>query len=371
MKIMSAGVVCLIAAALMTGMAGCGDKGKKGTVAEGRPVVRGLTLETAASTTVPERVEATGTVRSINSALLSARIPGTISGIYAKEGDRVRRGKLLLTIEALESSAGASGAAYAVEEAQSAVEEALARKKLADVTFERFSKLFNEQAVTRQELDTRLAERDVADKALARARARLDQMRESHRAAGAVAGYTRIAAPFGGIITGKTVDVGATVFPGMPLMTVEAEGNYRLEVNAPESLLGKIRVGQAVPVSLDGVTGSADGKVAEIVPRVDPTSRTFTVKLDISPKGVRSGQFGRARFPVGEKRRILVPESALSEHGELTSVWVVDRLNIVRLRLVKPGSTYGNRIEILAGLSDGDRIVTGGVEKVTDGARIE
>jgi RND family efflux transporter MFP subunit len=371
MKIMSAGIACLIAAALLTGMAGCRDKGKEGTVAEGRPVVRGLTLETAASTAVPERVEATGTVRSINSALLSARIPGAVSGIYVKEGDRVQRGKLLLTIEALESSAGASGAAYAVEEAQSAVEEALARKKLADVTFERFSKLFNEQAVTRQELDTQLAERDVADKALARARARLDQVRESHRAAGAVAGYTRITAPLGGIITGKSVDVGATVFPGMPLLTVEEEGRYRLEINTPESLLGKIRVGQEISVSLDGINGKNTGRVAEIVPKVDPVSRTFTVKLDIPSKGVRSGQFGRAFFPVGEKKGITIPGSAIMERGQLSAVWAVDTQNIARMRLVKPGDTYGNRVEILAGLSDGDRIVVGGVDKVTDGARIE
>lgn len=333
--------------------------------------MRGVSMEVASLAAVPERFEATGTVRSKNSAQLSARIPGTVSRIYAREGDRVQRGKLLLTIEAIESSAGASGAAYAVNEAQSAVEEALARKKLADVTFDRFARLYNEQAVTRQELDTQLAERDMADKALARARAALARMLENHRAAGAIAGYTRVTAPISGIITGKSVDAGVTVFPGMPLMTVEEEGNYRLEVNAPESLLGKVRIGQAVPVSLDGVTGTADGKVAEIVPKVDPTSRTFAVKIDISPKGVRSGQFGRALFPVGEKRSILVPKSALSERGELTSVWVVDKQNIARMRLVKPGNTYGNRIEILAGLSGGDRIVIGGVERVTDGARIE
>jgi RND family efflux transporter MFP subunit len=370
MKTMSAGIACLLATGILAGAAGCGDKGKE-AVMERRPVVRGVSLEVASPEAVPERFEATGTVRAKNSALLSARIPGTVSRVYAKEGDRVQRGKLLLTIEAIESSAGAAGAAYAVNEAQSAMEEALARKKLADVTYERFARLYNEQAVTRQELDTQLAERDMADKALARSRAALARMLENHRTAGAIAGYTRVTAPLGGIITGKSVDEGVTVFPGMPLLTVEEEGRYRLEVNTPESLLSKIRVGQEIPVSLDGINGKNTGRVAEIVPKVNPVSRTFTVKLDIPSKGVRSGQFGRAFFPVGEKKGITIPGSAIMERGQLSSVWAVDAQNIARMRLVKPGDTYGNRVEILAGLSSGDRIVVGGVEKVTDGARIE
>jgi hypothetical protein len=95
------------------------------------------------------------------------------------------------------------------------------------------------------------------------------------------------------------------------------------------------------------------------------------VKLEIHPKGVRSGAFGRALFPVGAKKGILIPKSSLVERGGLTSVWAVDRQNIARMRLVKPGNTFENRIEILAGLVDGERIVTGGAENVIDGARVE
>jgi multidrug efflux system membrane fusion protein len=355
MKGLGKGIACLLAAGLLAGAPGCSKE--KPVPPEEHPPIRGATVEKIETTTIPARFEATGTVRAKNSATLSARISGTVSRILVKEGDRVRRGTLLATLDAMESTAGAAGAAYAAE-------EALARKKLADVTYERFSRLFDEQAVTRQELDTRRAERDMADQALARAR-------EAARAAGAIAGYTKIVAPLSGIVSAKSVDVGATVFPGMPLLTVEEEGQFRLEVNTPESLLGKIRMGQEIPVSLDGVNGKRTGRVAEIVPKVDPVSRTFTVKLDIPSKGVRSGQFGRAFFLVGEKKGITIPASAIMERGQLTSVWAVDSRNIARMRLVKPGDTYGDHVEILAGLSDGDRVVVGGMEKVTDGARIE
>jgi RND family efflux transporter MFP subunit len=346
---------CLISFVLLMCLPGCSDRGE-GTK-ERHPVVKGLTLEKVESVSVPEQFEVTGTVRARTTAQLSARISGTVSGVHAQQGDRVRRGSLLLTLEALESSAGAVGAAHGVE-------EALARKKLADVTFERFSKLYEEQAVTRHELDTRRSERDVANQVLARAR-------ESARAASAVAGYTRIVAPANGVVTAKSVDAGATVFPGMPLMTIEEEGRYRLEVAVPESLQGKVAMGSSVPVSLDGVPAGAVGKVVEIVPKVDPLSRTFTVKLDIPSTGGRSGSFGRALFPIGEKRGVTVPKASVVERGQLTFVWVVDSRNIAMMRLVKPGAALADRIEILAGLSEGERIVVSGMEKVTDGAKVE
>jgi len=371
MRVRSAGIAFLLAAGIVAGSTGCSDIGDKGSGKGEHPLVHGVTLEKIAFATIPETFEATGTVRAKNSAALSARIAGTISGIHAKEGDHVRRGELLLTLDAPESSARAAGAGYAVEEAQRAVDESLARYKLATVTFERFAQLYREQAATRQEFDTRHAERDMTEQGLARARARLAQSREWARAAGAISGYTRITAPVSGIVTGKSVDTGATVFPGMLLITVEEEGSYRLEVTMPESLVGKVKMGQTVPVSIDGAAEEGLGTVVAIVPRVEPVSRTFMVKLEIHPKGARSGAFGRALFPVGEKKAILIPKSALVERGGLTSVWVVDRQNIASMRLVKSGSTSENRIEILAGLVDGERIVTGGVENVIDGARVE
>lgn len=347
--------VPLFSTVLMLNLAGCShdDKEEK----EQPPVVKGLTLEKVALATLPEQFEASGTVKAKNAAQLAARISGTVSEIHAQEGDRVQRGSLLVTLVALESTSGASEAAHAVE-------EALARKRLADVTYGRFVKLYQEQAVTGQELDTRRAERDMADQALARAR-------EAARSAAAVAGYTRIIAPISGVVTAKAVDPGSTVFPGMPLLTIEEEGRYRLELAVPETLRGKVALGASVPVFLDGSNGSSTGTVVEIVPKVDPVSRTVTVKLDIPATGRQSGQFGRALLPVGEKQGLLVPKTAVLERGQLTFIWVVDDGNIARMRLVKPGNAMAERIEILAGLSAGERIVVGGMEKVTDGAQVK
>lgn len=354
-KVVTRYCAVLSTAVLMLNLAGCSHEGSEGKAPA--PVVKGLRVEKTALVAVPDQFEVTGTVKAKKTAQLAARISATVSEVRVREGDQVQRGSLLVTLTAFESTAGATGAAHAVE-------EALARKKLADVTYARFARLYQEQAVTGQELDTRRAERDMADQALARAR-------ESARAAAAIAGYTRIMAPFSGVVTARTVDPGSTVFPGMPLLTIEEEGAYRLELAVPESLQGKVALGASVPVALDGGNAGATATVSEIVPRVDPVSRTFTVKLDLAVKGMRSGQFGRALLRVGERQGLLVPKSAVLERGQLTFVWVVDGGNIARMRLVKPGTVVDGRVEILAGLSAGERVVVGGMERVVDGARVE
>ena len=369
------GTAALLAVSLATvtvlGFSGCGGKDKEEAGKATPQVIQGVTVQAVAEERIADLQEAVGTVRAKNAFALAARIPGTVSSVLVREGDRVAKGKLLLTLDAAESTSGAASAQAGLEEARHGVEEARARRQLAEATFERYHKLFVEQAVTRQEFDSRQTEQEVAAQGLARAEARLIQAREAARAAGAVAGYTRITAPLAGIVTAKSADVGMTVFPGTPLLMVEGEGGSRLEAAAPESLLGSVRAGQQVSVAIDGVTGTLSGRVAEVVPISDPASRTFTVKVDISAKGLRSGAYGRVEFPTGSHPGILVPKAAIVEHGALTSLWVMGKDKTVRMRLVKTGKSYGDRMEVLSGLTAGEQVVTGGVEKVMDGARLE
>ncbi|MBT1072676.1 efflux RND transporter periplasmic adaptor subunit [Pelotalea chapellei] len=348
---------------------GCGKKESQSIAKNTAPQVQGATVSVLTQESLPEQVEAVGSIKARNIAIVSARISGSVTGVYVKEGDRVSRGKPLVTIEASEGGAAAAGALSGVQEAERGLDEARSRKKLADATFQRFSKLYNEQAVTRQEFEVRQMEQEVAAQGVARAEARLNQAGESAKAAGAIAGYGKVVAPVSGIVVAKQVDPGQTVFPGTPLVTIEGEDGYRLEVAAPEGLLSKVHVGDNVAVILEG--GATRGRVAEVVPTVDPGSRTFLAKLDISARGLRSGSYGKALFKTGARPGVAVPTAAVVERGALTSVWVVSRDGIARLRLVKLGKSLGDRIEVLSGLSAGERIVTAGMEKVSDGARVE
>lgn len=371
MRRVSAIIAGLLLAGSLLITAGCGKKEKGDAARQTPPVARGITLESVTSMDIPDLMETVGTVRARNSAQISARISGAVTAVHVRVGDRVGKGRLLLTLEAVERTAGSAGALAGVEEARRGVEEVQARKRLAEATFERYRTLYAEQAVTKQEFENRQADRDVTVQELARAGARLVQAQENSRAAGALAGYTRITAPVAGIVSGKAVDVGMTVFSGTPLMTVEEEGNYRLEVAAPESLLGKIKPGDSIPVAIEGMSADLKGSVAEVAPSVDPASRTFLVKVNVTGQGLRSGMFGRVRFKTGTRQGVQIPRSAIIERGSLTSVWVVGTDKMARMRLVKAGVAVGNLVNILAGLSAGERIVTVGVEKVVDGAKVE
>jgi RND family efflux transporter MFP subunit len=299
-------------------------------------------------------------------------VPGTISAIKGQEGDRVKKGQLLIQLDAGENQANEAAAVAGVEEARRGLDEALARKRLADVTYERFQKLFNEQAVTRQEYDVKQADKELAAQGVARAEARLRQVQAGAQAAGSLSGYTRITAPISGVITVKSVGLGATVFPSQPLMTIEDEGGYQLELAIPESMSSKVRPGSEVQITLDAIAATASARIAEVVPSSDPLSRTFIAKVPLGQKGLKSGMFGRGVISLGGAvSGMMVAKSAVFERGALTSVWAVDKDGIARLRIVKTGRTVGNRVEILSGLSGGERVVVSGAEKVSEGSRVE
>jgi RND family efflux transporter MFP subunit len=357
--------------ALMVAVTGCSGDRHEGTTSKSvAQVVKGVRLEQVTSSEVPQRQEAVGTVMAVTSAVVAARIAGTITAMNVKEGDRVRKGQTLAVLEANETLAGASAAEAGVEEAKRALEEAKSRKKLAEGTFQRFQKLYSEQAVTKQEFETRKSEQEVAEQGVLRAESRLVQAKENSRAAAVISGYTRLVSPISGVVTAKAADRGATVFPGTPVLSVEEESGYRLHVQVPETFKGGVTAGQSVEMLIDGQQ-SRSGVVSEVVPVVDPASRTFTVKIPVSGKGVRSGTYGRVYLPQGTVRGILLPRGAVLERGTLTSVWVVDSGNIARMRLVKPGRIVGDKVEILSGVTVGERVVVSGADKVTDGVKVE
>ncbi len=358
-----------IAAGLLL-QAGCTESAKP--TSPPPVVVKGVTVATVRNASLPETIEVVGTVRARTSALVLARIPGTVCELHVREGDRVRKGQLLARLDSQESTAQATAALAAIDEARRGLDEARAQRTLAEATFTRFKALYDEQALTRQEFETRQTERDLARQAVARAEARLRQVQETARAAGTMADYSRIVAPVSGLIASKQVDLGATVFPGQPLMTIDDESTYQLELAVPESYAVRIHPGSPVQITLDALQKSINAKVTELVPAADPGSRTFTAKVPLGVRGVASGMFGRGSISLGGTiQTILVPKQAVFERGALTAVWAVDRDATARMRLVKVGTQVGNQVEILSGLSAGERIVTQDTGRVSDGARVE
>src|SRR5208283_4323653 len=122
-------------------------------------------------------------------------------------------------------------------------------------------------------------------------------------AAGIMRDYAKLAAPFSGVVVTRTVEPGNLATPGAPLLTIEQDGLYRLEASVDESKLPSIHVGQAVEAVIEASGRKLNARVSEIVPSVDPASRTDVVKLDLpAAPQLRTGMFGRAFFPLGTQK---------------------------------------------------------------------
>lgn len=334
--------------------------------------VKGVTIENISTVAMPEFMDVVGTVRASTSAVVSSRIPGTIAVLKVREGDRVKKGQLLVQLYAPENEATAAVALAAIDEAERNLNEAQSRKILADKTFDRYKNLLNAQVVSHQEFDVKQSEKDIAKQGVAQAESRLKQAQSAAKASSAISDYTKIVAPISGIISIKQVDLGASVFPGQPLLTIEDEGSYQLQLSLPENMANKIKVGTNIQVSLDAVPLPFSSRISEIVPTTDPASRTFIVKINLIQKALKSGMFGRGKIPMGTSvNGITVPKSAIIERGALTSVWTVDKENLAHLRIVKTGIQQSDRVEILSGLSENDRIITSQIGKITEAAKVE
>lgn len=369
-KFLSSVLFLVLAVSVVTG---CSKrKDAEHAVATNHPkLVNGVTVEAVQALTFSEKFEVVGTVKARTNAVVSARIPGTISVLKVRESDRVGKGDLLIELDALEHMANVGMTTAAIDVARRGLNEAVARRNLADTIFARYQLLLNEQAVSRQEFEVKQMEKEVASQGVAQAESRLRQAEEAAKAASAMSGYTKILAPVAGTITSKQTDPGATVFPGQPLLTIEGD-EYQLELAVPESLAMRIKTGTPVQVRLDALNVDLQSKVAEIVPVTDPGSRTITAKVSLKVPGLKTGMFGRGVIDSGiTTTMIALPKKAVMERGALTSIWVLGQDNLAHLRLVKTGKTMGDQVEILSGLTEGERVVTDGVLKITEGARVE
>lgn len=383
----------------------CGEK--KEAAAEKVPTVTGVRLQTVTAVPVEDFYEAAGTVRSRTTSVLSSKAMGTVRAVFVREGDRVRAGQVLVEIDDRDLVAGLRKAQAGLREAENALDEmeraiaaaesakaaAEANRTLAASTFARYRALLERRSVSQQEFDevqarykaaTAEAERESQMLASLQAKknqvlARMDHARADIAAAQVMVGYARVTSPINGIVTAKQAEVGMLAAPGVPLVTVEDDAHYRLEVTVEESQIGTIHPSDPVRVVIDTLGDrELTGRVAEIVPAADPASRTFTVKIDLPMEGgkdgarpiLRSGLYGKARFTVGRKQALLIPRQAIVERGQLIGVYVVDESRIARLRLIKPGKPYGDRLEVVAGLNEGERIVVENVGTISDGTRI-
>jgi RND family efflux transporter MFP subunit len=363
-------------------IAGCSSGGKR--QAEAGPVITGVQTQTVRLESAPQLYEATGTIRSAQTSVLVAQMGGTVREIRVEAGQRVKRGQLLAVLDdrgpqaqVHAAEAGVTEAVEGLAEVGHALEAARADRQFAEATYNRYKVLLAANSLSRQEFDgaearyrAALASERALESKQKQVAARQQQAHSQQDSAESTLSYSRLVSPLDGIVTAKSVDAGTVVMPGTPVITVEDPSRYRLEASLPAEYLTHARVGATVAVATDH--GEFQGRVAEVVPVADAASRTFLVKIDLPRESnCRSGEYGRAEFPVGDTTRLAVPRAAVIEHGELQGIFVVGADGKLEYRLIKTGKTFGDRVEIVSGLSAGEKVAISPIDKLRDGARVE
>jgi RND family efflux transporter MFP subunit len=203
--------------------------------------------------------------------------------------------------------------------------------------------------------------------------AQTDAARAQESGARTMMSYTRLVAPFAGVVTARMADPGTMAAPGVPLLQVDQSGALQLQASVDESAIGAIHKGMQVRVVIDGADSrSMAGTVAEIVPAADPSTRSFLVKIDLpSSSQPRAGMYGTAEFVNGVRDAILILRSAVVSRGSLNCAYVLDGQGIAQLRYVTLGASQGDLVEVLSGVSLGEKLVDAPSDRDLAGKRIE
>jgi RND family efflux transporter MFP subunit len=318
-------------------------------------------------------LRSTGTVHARETAVVSAQVVGRIQQVLVREGDSVRAGQTMVVLDDAALRASVDQAQAGVKAAQDEQVAAQTDAKLAASTLERYRQLQTEKSVSPQEMDEVAQRAGAASARLEAVRAQTEAARAQESGAHTMLGYSRLVAPFAGVVTARMADPGTLASPGVPLLKVDQAGALQLQATVDESAIGAIHKGMKAQVAIDGAS-SADitGTVAEIDPAADPASHSFLVKIDMPASSqLRAGMYGTAEFANGVRQAIVVPRSAVVSRGSLVCAYVLDANGIAQLRYLTLGAQQGNLVEVLSGISPGEKLVDDPTDRDLAGKRIE
>jgi RND family efflux transporter MFP subunit len=321
----------------------------------------------------PETIQSAGTLHARETAVIAAQVPGHIRQVLVQAGDRVRAGQLLVTLddEALQSMLiqATAGEHAAQEQLLAAQSDA----SLAAQTLARYQTLKDQKSVSPQEFDEVQKHAEAAGLRVASGNALAEQAKAAVAGARIQLGYTALRAPFDGIVTARLADPGSLAAPGVPLLQIDRDGPLQDDTSVDESLIGSVRLGMPLAVSLEGAGAQPiRGTVAQIVPAADPASRSFLVKIDLpASSGLRAGMYATTGIPRATRPAILVPASVLAQRGSLDCVYALDANGLAQLRYVTLGNRHGDQVEILSGVSAGETLVNRPGDRDLAGQRIE
>jgi membrane fusion protein (multidrug efflux system) len=332
----------LLVAAAIGCLAACGSGGAEKGTDRPAPLVK---AEPATAFRFADRIEAVGTARANEQVTVSAPVTERIVRLNFDDGSFVRQGQVIAVLQQAQQSAQ--------------LREVQARSREAEQQLARVEELKQRGFATRADYDTR-----VAAAAAARAQA---------QAVGAEIGERVIRAPFSGWVSLRNISVGAIASQGTEIATISDVSTIKLDFTVPETLLPAIRPGLAIEARSDAYPDRPfRGEIHTIDPVIDPATRAVMVRARLpNPERVlRPGMLLTVVIESAPRMGLSVPELAVIGEGDSRFVYTVDPQNRAQRTAVRTGTRVGGRIEILGGLRPGQRVITEGVVKVSDGMTV-
>ncbi len=348
-------LVVALSLALPLALTGCSGEEKAKTAQETQRTVQAQTVVVQPSEGLVTTA-VTGTVEALESVRVASRLMGYIRDIAVAEGQAVKVGQRLFTIDPLDIEG-------AVEQARLGVKQAEDAMKDAKADYDRFESLYKEDVVSRQNFEKMKLNYDMAVTRAAQAKAGLGTAQGQLK-------YAVVTSPINGVVTGKLANEGDIAAPGHPVLMVENPSRLQVRGSVPEEIYRTLKLGAQVMVEVDGLDKAVAAKVAQMSPAADPMTHTYLVKLDIAATGPRSGAFARILFPTGKRELLAVPEAAVLERAGIVGVFVVDTQGAAQYRMVRLGRKEGGLVEVLSGLNPGDKVVTGNAQAVNNGDNV-
>jgi len=298
-----------------------------------------------------------GTLQGFQQAPIAARASGYLKRWTRDIGSHVEKGELLAEIESPEIDQQLSQAVAA--RAQTAASLGLAKS-----TTERWEALKKRDVVSQQELDEKRSGAAQAIANLAAADANVQRLRQ-------LQGFTRVTAPFAGVITRRNVDTGDLIdSSGKTLFVLTQMDPLRIYVNVPQSYAQLVKPGQKVVVTQSELRGrSFTGEVARTAASIDAATRTMQVEITLANRDgvLLPGAYVQVALPLAASTTLVVPTNVLLFRGEGTRVAVVDTASKVHLRAITLGRNLGESIEVLDGIGARDRLVVNPSDSLAEG----
>lgn len=345
---------------------------------------------------LPVNREFSGTITAENTVMVNSKVMGYIAKINYTEGMPFKKGAVLVEISSQEINEKLKLADGYVAEADNAIEQANIALKmaedqlrqananydLAEKTYKRYQNLLKNESVSKQEFDQvesqyKIAKenRSVAENNvnLAKERIKHAMVKKNQAIAGknealVYVGYTKIVAPFDGVVLEKMMDLGNLTAPGQPILKIGSNKNV-VYFYVPESIINKIKLGDEVDVKVSSLNREFKSKVIEISPNIDPATRNFRVK-STAEKDLPVGAYTNVVIVEGVKDAILVPQTAITYRGQLPVVFV-NKNGKADMRVVKIGNNINGMVEIIGGLESGEIIVEKNVNNIKSGDLLE